>query len=389
MNTFKVTSRSLPRLTRYQCNLVYRNTTKTLPYQRIPSLQNGLKTTKRYSTMPSNTAAYLTAAKARPLEVKPAPLGEPTENQILIKNHAIAINPIDFKLQSKAVYPLSYPAILGEDVAGEVVSVGSNVSRFKPGDRVTGCSAGFGTKKDTDNAFQAYTILESNLTTKLPDNITYEKAVVLPLAITTAAAAMFQKDFLSLQLPTEPAQKPTGQVLLVWGGASSVGSAAIQLAVAAGYEVLTTASSKNFDLVKKLGATQVFDYSNADIVQKLIEALKGKTLAGAFDAVGGPAWAPTVEVVQKSEGKKFVATSVRGFPDPPEGITMKPCFSVSIMHNEIGKAVWEDFMSKALQAGTVVPFPEPVIAGQGLENIQTGIDLLEKGVSAQKVVVTL
>jgi NADPH:quinone reductase-like Zn-dependent oxidoreductase len=71
--------------------------------------------------------------------------------------------------------------------------------------------------------------------------------------MSTAACGLFQEDHLALQR-SSALPKPTSKTLLVWGGSTSVGSNAIQLAVAAGYEVFTTASPKNFDYVKKLGA---------------------------------------------------------------------------------------------------------------------------------------
>ncbi|KAJ9602796.1 hypothetical protein H2200_012576 [Cladophialophora chaetospira] len=340
--------------------------------------------------MPSNTAAWLTAEKAHPFEVKAAPLGTPGENQILIKNHAVAINPIDGKLQTLAFYPIPYPTILGQDVAGEVVSVGPNVISFQKGDRVIGNTTGFSTKQDTEKAFQAYTILETTLTCKVPESISFEKGVVLPLSVSTAASGLFNPDFLNLRVPTTPAQNSTGETLLVWGGASSVGSSAIQLAVAAGYEVITTASAKNFEYVKKLGASQVFDYKTPTIVSYLVEALKGKKVVGAFDAVGGAAWVFTTEVIHKTEGAtKFVATVTPRFPEPPEGVTMKQMFALSIRGNHVAEAVWGKFLPKALEAGTFVPAPEPFVAGHGLEKIQEAVDIQRKGTSAQKVVVTL
>lgn len=300
------------------------------------------------------------------------------------------MNPIDVKLQRLAIYPIAYPAILGQDVAGTVVAVGREVAnRFKRGDRVLGTTAGFLTKKDTDKGFQEYTALETSLTCHVPEQVKFEEAVMLPLAVTTAAAGLFNEDHLGLNLPTDPRRVENGGVLVVWGGASNVGAAAIQLAVAAGYEVVTTASTKNFELMKRIGARQTFDYKSEKVVEELVQALKGKKIVGAFDAVGGDAWAKTIEIVKQCEGAKSIATAVRDFPDPPEGITMKPIFSLSIKDNGVGKAVWEDFLPKALQTGTFVAPSEAVIAGNGLESVQGALDLLAKGVSAQKVVVTL
>lgn len=85
---------------------------------------------------------------------------------------------------------------------------------------------------------------------------------------------------MKLQLPsTSP--KPTGKTLLVWGGSTSVGGSAIQLAVAFGYVVFTIASPKNFKYVKGLGAKQVFDYRSKTVVKDTIQAFEGKATAGS------------------------------------------------------------------------------------------------------------
>jgi len=166
--------------------------------------------------MASNTAAWITAPKAAPFEVKPAPLGTPEENQILVKNHAIAINPVDGKIQYDAIFPLKYPTILGQDVAGEVVAVGPHVTRFKKGDRVIGVAAGFHSRRDEEKAFQEYTILRTNMSCEIPDAMPFENGVVLPLGIAAASSALFNTDFFNLALPTEPRQKPNGKALLIW-----------------------------------------------------------------------------------------------------------------------------------------------------------------------------
>ncbi|KAI9042844.1 zinc-binding alcohol dehydrogenase family protein [Aspergillus affinis] len=335
-----------------------------------------------------NSAAWLIEAKAHPIQVKEAPSYTPEGNEILVRNHAVAINPVDGSLQTKAWWPMNYPTILGQDVAGEVVQVGPNVTRFQPGDRVVGHAVGMATKRVQDNAFQAYTILQTNMASELPSEISYEDAVVLPLGLSTAASGLFQDEFLHLQFPTVPRPSATGEVLLVWGGAGSVGSNAIQLGVAAGYEVFTTASPKNFEYVKKLGASQVVDYNSATVVEELVKALEGKTLAGAMDCIGFAATPLTVEVVAKSRGSKFVSTVKGGF-QAPEGVTVKNVFGTTIKDNRVGKAIYEDYLPKALKAGTFIPAPAPLAVGKGLENVQAAVDRQAAGTSAQKVVVSL
>ncbi|OKL58467.1 Zinc-binding alcohol dehydrogenase domain-containing protein cipB [Talaromyces atroroseus] len=337
--------------------------------------------------MPSNTAAWLIAPKQHPLEVKEAPLPEPKENEILVKNHAVGINPVDGGVQKLAFLPITYPGILGNEVAGEVVAVGPNVTRFKAGDRVAGHALTILTMNSDEGGFQEYTILKTNLTFEILDNISFEDAVVLPLCLSTAACGLFID--LKLPLPTVPAQPFDGKTLLVWGGASCVGSNAIQLARAAGYEVITTASPKNFEYVQTLGASQAFDYNSTTVKDDIVNALKGRQLAGILDCIGFAATPICLDIAQAAEGFKFVATTKARFPTPPEGVQIKHIRGDDLYARPLGKAIYEDFLPAALKAGSYITAPKPTVIGKGLEHVQAGIDLVGKGVSATKVVVTL
>jgi NADPH:quinone reductase-like Zn-dependent oxidoreductase len=341
--------------------------------------------------MATNTAAWLTAPKARPFKLRNLPLPTPTSHQILIKNRAIAVNPIDGKIQALAFFPLQYPTILGQDVAGEIVAVGSDVTRFKIGDRVAGCAPGSGSNEMSEKAFQAYTILRENMACGIPNHMPSERAVVLPLGVCTASCGLFHPDFLELSLPTWPKRESTGKALLVWGGASSVGSNAIQLATSAGYDVIATASAKNFDHVKSLGATVVVDYQNPDVVANLMETIKDRNMVGAFDAIGGLSWAPLIELFSKVVvANPFIATVLPNFPtDLLNGIVIKQVQALYIMDNHVSKAIWEDFLPNALEEGSYVPAPPPQVVGQGLGALQDAVDLQMQGMSARKAVVVL
>ena len=193
---------------------------------------------------PSNEAVWLPAKRAS-LEIKPARYAPPRANEIVVKNRAVAINLIDWLtplIGDIAFRWIKYPFILGSDVAGEVVEVGTAVSRFAVGDRVLGHAVGVDKTRNTpaEGAFQHYTILLEHMAAPIPSALTFERAAVLPLGLSTAACGLFQKDHLALAHPSTSPER-TGKTLLVWGGSTSVGSNAIQLAVAAGYEVVTTA----------------------------------------------------------------------------------------------------------------------------------------------------
>jgi NADPH:quinone reductase-like Zn-dependent oxidoreductase len=368
--------------------------------------------------MPSNKAAWLVAAKANPLEVKPAPYTAPRENEIVVKNGAVAINPIDRMKQEMASLIFSwikYPFILGSDLAGEVVEIGSAVSGFKVGDRVVAHAVGTSKNRNSsaEGAFQEYAVVLAHMASLIPSNLSYERAAVLPLGTSTAACGLFQKDQLALQYPSVP-PKPTGKTLLVWGGSTSVGSNAIQLAVAAGYEVITTASPSNFDYVKNLGASEVFDYKSRTVVSDLIRAFKDRTVAGAL-SIGEGAAEACMDVLDKGKGDKFISMASYPAPQTPpkhfaallfalsfvsfaisnwyksktRNIRTKFIFGDTLTDNGVGKAVYVDFLPKALAEGAYITAPDPLVVGKGLKHIQAGFDLQKKGVSAKKLVVSL
>ncbi len=372
--------------------------------------------------MPTNSAAWM-RAKYGQLEVGPAPYTPPGKNQIVVRNHAVAINPLDWIIQVAgpvAYRWLTYPTVIGSDVAGEVVEVGEAVTRFRVGDRVLGHAVG--TDKDSntaaEGAFQEYTVVLERMAAAIPDTLSYESACVLPLTVSTASSGLFQKDQLGLKHPSANAD-PTGETVLIWGGSTSVGSNAIQLAVAAGYDVITTASPRNVDYVTSLGASQVFDYNSPAVVQDIVAAFQGRTLAGAL-AIGTGSAELCVDVVHACAGGKFVSIAstpvsfagLAGEDRPrfalprllarlvaanvslqmrtrPRGISSKFIFGTSLKDNEVSTAIYQDFLPSALAEGRYTAAPEPSVVGHGLRDVQNALDIQRKGVSAQKVVVSL
>jgi NADPH:quinone reductase-like Zn-dependent oxidoreductase len=134
---------------------------------------------------------------------------------------------------------------------------------------------GLATAKPSNNGFQLYSTTREIFVSAIPESLPLENAAVLPVSISTAATALFVH--LKLPLPSlNPT--PTGQRILIWGGSSSVGCSLIQLAIAAGLEVVTTASTANHDLMRSLGASHVFDYHDSDVLEKLSGVLRAGDL---------------------------------------------------------------------------------------------------------------
>jgi NADPH:quinone reductase-like Zn-dependent oxidoreductase len=209
------------------------------------------------------------------------------------------------------------------------------------------------------------------------------------------------------------------RTVIITGGASSVGSNAVQLAVSAGCQVLSTSSPKNFDYVKGLGATHVFDYRSKTLVRDLLNALKGRELAGAY-TIGDGAVETCTAVMKKHDPKltrKFIA--VAGTIIPHEKLTnfvSKGMFFIGMIGGMIKSSgtrlrtgveakfilvdgfvdpksvvarVYMDFLPQALEQGQFVPAPPPYVVGKGLNKIQDALDLQRKGVSRKKLVVML
>lgn len=147
---------------------------------------------------------------------------------------------------------------------------------------------GLGVNDSRFGAFQKYPLVHEGLVSPVPDTMSLTQAVALPLAITTASVSLYHSDHLALPLP-QRSPVESGKTLFIWGGASSVGGTAIQLARASGLRVVSTASVHNHELVRSLGASVILDYKSPTIVDDAVAALAGCDLVGCYDAISEPA----------------------------------------------------------------------------------------------------
>ena len=221
---------------------------------------------------------------------------------------------------------------------------------------------------------------------KIPDHLSVEAGSVLPLAVNTAGLGLFARDHLELPLPSIT-PKPSDKTIFIYGGSSSVGAAAIQLAKAAGVFVVTVAGKSNHEYCRALGADHVLDYKETDWVEKAAAVMKGKTIAGAYDSIGTDSTSKSTAELLAQAGSIGPVTSVSPLP---QGVKGEGVFGANVTLDEtLARAIWSDFLGQALANGSFLPKPDPVIAGEGLESIQDGMDMQRKGVSARKVVVKI
>ncbi|KAL9113720.1 MAG: hypothetical protein Q9227_002165 [Pyrenula ochraceoflavens] len=312
----------------------------------------------------AHKAAWLETKCANPLVVRDAPAWKPGKGEVLVANKAIAVNPVDWKIQDEGAR--SYHAI------------------------------SLLTTEPAHASFQSHTLIPRSTVSLIPASLPFTQATVLPLSLSTAASALYQHDTLALPLPTlppNPAGKSSG--ILIWGGSSSVGLAGIQLARASGLTVFTTASPHNHALCKSVGASHVFDHAASDIVAQITTAVKssGTKLAGVYDAISLEPTLKASAQITASLGGGTVA-AVLSAPErfkAPEGVTVTPMVFAALISVEkyktVADGVWRDWVPQALEEGVLKCVPEPIVAAKGVEGLQKGTDRCREGVSAKKIVV--
>jgi NADPH:quinone reductase-like Zn-dependent oxidoreductase len=221
------------------------------------------------------------------------PVPEPREDDVLIQIHAAGVNPLDSKIRDgefKLILPYRLPLILGNDLAGVVVRVGSRVRQFKPGDEVYARP-----HKDRIGTFAEFIAVKEDGVALKPKALTMEEAASIPLVGLTAWQALIEKG-----------QLKKGQKVLIHAGSGGVGTFAIQLAKHVGATVATTASAGNAELVKRLGADIVIDYKKDDFAVIL------KDYDVVLDTQGGNTLEKSLRVLKP--GGKLIG--IAGPPDP-------------------------------------------------------------------------
>jgi NADPH:quinone reductase-like Zn-dependent oxidoreductase len=225
----------------------------------------------------------------------PAPTPGPRD--ILVVVRAAGLNPVDFKFREgklRAILRPRLPLVLGNELAGEVVAVGSEVKRFRVGDRVFARVA-----KDRAGAFAEQACVDEDDAAHMPRNLDFTAAAAVPLAGLTA-----------LQALTDELHVKPGQKVFISGGAGGVGTFAIQIAKWLGAHVTTTASKRGEALVRSLGCDEVIDYTAQDISKA------GGRFDAGFDLIGGKTLEQMFKIMKP--GTKIV--SIAALPEPQTAI---------------------------------------------------------------------
>ncbi|KKK21442.1 hypothetical protein P175DRAFT_0512856 [Aspergillus ochraceoroseus IBT 24754] len=332
------------------------------------------------TSTPGEHLAVILPQKDAPMSISLRPTPEPGPNDILIEVKAIAVNIADYYQRDQGIPPIpQYPTVLGSDVAGIVVKVGSNVSADapQPGARVTAFASAF---------------FENGLPDYGAFHLSFEEAAMLPMAVLTAWDGWYV-----IGIPHDTKYTPEDKkAMLVWGASSSVGSAALQSAKIMGFTVYTTASARHHEYLKQLGADRTFDYKDADVVAQIIQAARddGVSLHNAYDAVAG-SLEPTMEILKELKGDAVakIAHAALLPPDAPtvEGIEAKFVYPPldPVERQEYFHQTFRVWLTEKLASGQFIPSPHIQIMGGGLEGLNKALDALQEGVSGTKIVLTL
>jgi NADPH:quinone reductase-like Zn-dependent oxidoreductase len=267
----------------------------------------------------------------------------PGDGEMLVRVHAAAVNPVDAGIRRGGMGrgQRALPLIPGFDVSGVVEQVGPGVTKFKHGDAIFAFLA-----LNRGGAYAEYAIVREAEAAPKPQKLSHIEAAAVPLTSLTAWQALF-----------DTAKLTPGQSVLIHGGSGGVGTMAVQLAKWKGGKVYATASAKNLELLKQLGADEAIDYTtqrfeeiarNVDVVldtvgrdtqQRSWQTLKD---GGVLVSIVGPATPPPDA---KDRGVRGAAILVKPDPDELTQIArliddgkLKPVVSAVLPVSEAAKA---------------------------------------------------
>ncbi|HSN72502.1 MAG TPA: NADP-dependent oxidoreductase [Steroidobacteraceae bacterium] len=279
--------------------------------------------------------------------------------EVLVRVAASSVNPIDWKQiegATRAWWPLEFPSIPGRDVAGVIAAVGDGVTGWQVGDPVMAYLG------RATGAYAEYVAVPADIVARKPANLSFEESAGVPLVGLTAWQALIDAGALE-----------SGQTVLIHGGAGGVGSAAVQIASARGARVIATASSRNHEFLKQIGASQAIDYREVrfeDVVDDVDLVL---------DTVGGDTLERSVQVVRP--GGRLVTIAGRA-PDAKCEAAGIACVAILVEPN----AAQLDELRSLIEAGR---YRVHVAAVYPLEQVADALNQNKQGRTRGKIVLDI
>jgi NADPH:quinone reductase-like Zn-dependent oxidoreductase len=300
----------------------------------------------------------------------------PKDNEVLIRVRAASVNPYDWHFMRGMPYflrlmlGLHKPKVtrLGVDVAGQVETVGRNVTQFKPGDEVFGLCRG---------AFAEYACASESRLARKQESVTFEQAASVPIAGLTALQGLRDKGRIQ-----------PGQKVLINGAAGGVGTFAVQIAKSFGANATGVCSTRNVAMVRSIGADHVIDYTREDFTKReqrydlILDCIANHSLS-AFRRVLSPKGNYIMVGAADAGGQWMIGLLAR--------LIKAPVLSLFVSQKLVmvgAKANKEDLtiLHNLMQAGKVTPV---IDRRYRLNEVRDAIRYLEEGHARGKVVITL
>jgi NADPH:quinone reductase-like Zn-dependent oxidoreductase len=234
------------------------------------------------------------------LEYGELPDPAPAAGEVLVEVHAASVNAADWKMRAGQYgAAVGFPHVPGRDFSGVVAALGKGAGDFKVGDAVWGVC-----EVPREGAYAEKIAIRQEIVARLPAKLTHAQCAAVALAGLTALISI-----------EETLELKKGETILVQGGAGGVAGFAIGLARHLGARVITTASAKNHDYVKKLGADQVIDYHKQDFT-RIVSGVDA-----VFDTVGGDVTERSFAVLRPGGRLASVAVGGNAPPSPRADVT--------------------------------------------------------------------
>ncbi|OQV01736.1 Alcohol dehydrogenase GroES-like domain-containing protein [Cladophialophora immunda] len=319
------------------------------------------------------------------VQIKDIPIPKPEPDQVLIKVVVSGTNPKDWK------YPILVRGITGlntgDDVAGYVEAIGSNVTEFKVGDRV----GAFHEMRKPHGSFAEYAIAWEKTTFHLPKQTSFEEAATIPLAAMTAAVGLYCR--LGLPEPwvtvSQARKDAVAGGVVVYGAASAVGAFAVKLLVRSKIHPIICVAGRGIQfvegLIDKSKGDAVIDYRKGD--EHIVEGIRAAVPAGqkllyAFDAVSEKGSYQNIIKVLDPHGHISLVLPGKKYEEIPKTVN-QTLTTVGSVHgvpddlSDFGYA-WFRLFSLGLKEGWFSGHPYEVVPG-GLNGVQTGLENLQHG----------
>ncbi|KAL2847014.1 oxidoreductase [Aspergillus pseudodeflectus] len=318
------------------------------------------------------------------------PVPIPGPDEVLIRCVAVSLNPVDWQSKAYNFGISSLPWVNGRDASGVIEAVGDNMSSLCVGDAVFTLTD---YTKSHSGSYQEFFIATASSVARIPSGMSFESAAALPVAAITAAISLQRYMGIGPSVPC-PISAREHRCLLIWGGATSTGYMAIQLAKIYGLSVITVASTVNFEYLRQAGADVVLDRKDPDEALRRIREITHGRLRLAFDAVGPTTARLCARALCKEAGQpSSVLVALAGLPkDVVEGpvfsTIMLPTVKVKLFHNEptFGRHLLQE-LTAYLGDGRLKP-PRISILSGGFQAVETGLlKLRNKEISGRKLVI--